>query len=276
MAEAVQSNFNSDIKLRAIGRITSSGQISQQDFATLTNDDTNGLTIGPDNWITVGPDHALWFTENDSDHIGRFAPADSSNSTTTNTPGVPATVAVYQAIIPGPGCDTKGGVWDQPINATVKCLRNQGKMLLTHGPNLHDIGQVTFNEYSNQAFPPNVEVSVQIDGLTAGCAGVLTRGNNFPGYGFEICADDSWVIYAYSPVDGTSTALLAGNVSPSSTYTLTASSIGQNEALTVNNTEVGSVGDSTNLQGAYVGLIVDDSVSANSATFSHFVFTELP
>jgi hypothetical protein len=204
---------------------------------------------------------------------GQSSLGNSPNFTRTNTPPVPATVTPYQAVIPGPGCDTHGGIWGQPLNATVKCLHQTGKMLMKHGPNFPDFGLVNFYGYSDQTLPPDVEVSVQIDGLTAGCAGVLTRGHDIPGYVFEICTDGSWFIYGYSPSDGTGSTLLAGSITTSRIYTLIASSSGPKETLTVNNTEVGSVVDNTTLQGGYVGLLVDDTVSANSATFSHFVLT---
>lgn len=130
----------------------------------------------------------------------------------------------------------------------------------------------------NGHFPTNYKVSATIDVSKAqeGCAGLSARqGTKGNFLAFVICPDGYWAII----LDTTSFKTLAdGSIQANNSYSLTASSVGDQQSLIINGTIVKTVTDGTLTITDHLSLFVGIYNSTNNVTalFSNFVFTPLP
>ena len=181
--------------------------------------------------------------------------------------------AAYTAKSPGPGCDTGGALWavspDAPIS--LRCLPKKGTQITVLPKKF---GSMEFGSPEiTQA--QNYRVSVQIDFSSAphACVGILTRFSDPGFYENAICADGNWDL-------GRSldkfTALAYGQVAPTHTYTLEATTDGPKQSLTINGIEKASVTDGTLTTGHIVLEVVNRDISTKSVVLSDYSYNPLP
>jgi hypothetical protein len=180
--------------------------------------------------------------------------------------------ATYTAKSPGPGCDTGGALWiivpGAPIS--LRCLPTGTRITVLP----KKLGSVGF-------FPPgntlvqNYRVSVHIDFSSAphACVGILTRFSNPGFYENAICADGNWDL---GRVSDKFTALAYGQIAPTRTYTLEATTDGPKQSLTINGIEKASVTDGTLTTGHIVLEVVNRDISTKSVVLSDYSYTPLP
>ena len=150
---------------------------------------------------------------------GATAPA-GANPTAT----APASSAgIYSASLPGPGCDTNGGIWTPKGLDGISCPSQSGTELVINASGAR--GYLFLQLANNQAFTPNNTISIagtlgdNASGYQAKCVGLAEVDAN-TGFSAEFCNTGQWFIYSISS-GGSILQTLAKNVS----NTLTAAAI---------------------------------------------------
>ncbi len=186
----------------------------------------------------------------------------------------------YMAPVPGFGCDKGAGQWKPASQAedyvTTHCLPNG--LAVSQGSSAKYAGRVSFY-WLNGNFPANYKVKARIDvsGLNAGCAGIVTRTDEQAGgYVFIVCSDGSWQILSFDS-NGKGHQLAQGQVAQRSTYNMEATSNGPIQSLSLDGAQVASVSDKTYTTTDHIELTLSlPQGSAGTAVFSNFVFMPLP
>jgi hypothetical protein len=181
--------------------------------------------------------------------------------------------AAYTAKSPGPGCDTGGALWavspDAPIS--LRCLPTGTQITVLP----KKFGSMEFDspEFTQAQ---NYRVSVQVDfsRFPDGCVFILTRLSD-PGFFYQnaICADGSWNLGRNLDKF---TALAYGQIAPTRTYTLEATTDGPKQSLTINGIEKASVTDDTLTTGHIVLEVLNRDISTKSVVLSDFSYDPLP
>ena len=185
----------------------------------------------------------------------------------------------YRTHLPGEGCDINGGLWSSGLNGSFACGPNATHVTMGKG---EYIGELFFDWKDGYTFPTNTTVGVTVSGLRfATCAGVQTRIRNTDhgAYGFYICGDGQQLIHRYDADTGDSKTIggLDQPHAPSGdTFTITASSIGDQQCMQVTGQPKFCVTDTTYGTTNAVSIAVFSAESGGSADFSDFVFTPLP
>jgi hypothetical protein len=197
------------------------------------------------------------------DFIGTGSQA-SNAPTATAAPGATATVPAsstgsYSASLPGPGCDTKGGIWTPKGLDGISCQTQSGTALVINATGAR--GYLFLQLPNNQAFTPNNTLSITAtlgengNGYQAKCVGLAEVDAN-AGFSAEFCNTGQWFIYSISS-DGSILQTLDKNVS----NTLTAAQIsltisGSKLTFSVNSTPVDSI-SITAIQPARIAIVYD-------------------
>ena len=178
----------------------------------------------------------------------------------------------YTAPIPGPGCDTHGGVWKADFDTQTSCLSDR---LHVTSP---DVGSVSFSgTATNSIFPQNYEVSVDVAPLSSLDAGLVVHqtATNQDGYEFGIDSIGAWSIYDRNSSGSANTQLPLGNVAAAAQYHLDVKVKGTAITLAINGTQVNQFTDTEFPGGNSVGLIVYAGEGTAQADFKNFVFKNL-
>ncbi len=185
----------------------------------------------------------------------------------------------YTANVPGPGCDTGGGVWEPPAlylgkSTTLHCT--PAGLVISQAQDANLLGEARFF-WTGAAFPANYQVATMIDlsQLNGGCAGFLTRTNAAQsGYSFAICQNGGWWI-ARVDAGGQPTLLTSGLVTlTSNLVAMQATLKGPALSLTLNGAAVGSASDATYTATSEIDLIAQTPQAVSgSVTFAGFTFT---
>lgn len=203
---------------------------------------------------------------------------------TSYVPPVPPTATpdlnlYYSTSIPGPGCDTSGGIWHMEDVGTQASCSASG-MKLTQATNAPYIAEVFFlGPQIDYIFPQNYTIRVETSQLEnrATCAGVETREQTTGagGYSFEVCGDGTWNIYQYVDPTGAARLEASGNLTNTPAYLIQVTGQGTTQHFSVNGTILQDLSDTTYPDTATVGLIVDTGSTATggSALFSNFIYT---
>ena len=187
-----------------------------------------------------------------------------TNPTGTVVTGATATVpapsaSAYSADLPGPGCDTKGGIWTPKGLDGISCPSQSGTALVINATGAR--GYLFLQLPNNQAFTPNNTLSItatlgeNANGYQAKCVGLAEVDAN-AGFSAEFCNTGQWFIYSISS-DGGILQTLDKNVS----NTLTAAQIsltisGSKLTFSVNSTPVDTI-SITPIQPARVAIVYD-------------------
>ncbi len=180
----------------------------------------------------------------------------------------------YGPTIPGSDCDNGGANWSvvsgSPIS--ISCLKSGLEVKIVG----RSAGRISFIPPSG-VFTQNYRVSVQVDfsHLLGGCVSIETRATSVENYSNLICYDGSWGIHRM--VGKAETILALGAFRRATSYTIEATTIGANQRIAIDGTELGSVSDTTLTTTMSVNLrIYNFGSSMGSVIFSNFVFTPLP
>ncbi len=196
-----------------------------------------------------------------------------SNQQASNAPGATATPGAnptatatltsssgtYSATLPGPGCDTSGGIWTPQGLDGVSCPTQSGTELVINATGAR--GYLYLQLPNNQAFSPNNTISVagtlgdNGSGYQTKCIGLAELDAN-TGYSAEYCNTGQWSIYSISS-GGSIIQTLAKNVS----NVLTAAEIslslkGSMLTFSINNAAVDAI-SITPIQPARVAIVYD-------------------
>jgi hypothetical protein len=199
----------------------------------------------------------------------------------------------YQALIPGPGCDSGGtlslpsgdsslprGDWSVPpgFPITTRCLRTGLQVAAAH----RGSGDVQFLPPSG-TFPQNYRVSVQVNlsHMPDGCASIYTRSTSAGHYVTSICTNAlpgaQTYVWGIQRVDSATFKQLAlGTVPKANEYTLAATAANSTQQITIDGASA-SVSDAKFSATRSISLgISDSSPQGGSAVFSNFRFMPLP
>jgi hypothetical protein len=183
----------------------------------------------------------------------------------------------YHTNTPGK-CDTGGADWSTSSNVTATCAANATHLVQGSQSVL---GTIFFNWKSGNTFPANYSAEVTVSGMASNvCASELTRASGYTGYGFRVCGDGEQSIIRFAATDGKPTTLTPASlpgvpVSPS--YTIVASSIGDQQCMQIGSQPKVCVTDATYTRTDNVDLAVDKAPGGGGAAdFSNFTFTPLP
>ncbi len=208
----------------------------------------------------------------------------SGSHTTINTPSVtPNPQPPYVAQVPGPaddGCDSGSGLWLARSLTLMQFSCGTTGMKLTEIPNINVIATMGFlGSSSEYRFPTNYTVTVDTNIVSDNaCAGLLTHGTGYVGYGFLICYDGLFYVNVYDASTGAPKTLDSGNV-----YDITSHSLHLQIAVRdftqvfqVNGAPISTIIDTTYSNTSFIGLVVDAGTSGGSAVFSNFTYTPSP
>ncbi len=224
-----------------------------------------------------------------SEEFSQFAFTALSDSTLSDTDAVATATATaqaqttfstpYKATVPGQGCDTGGGKWANPavfgLGASAACTKSGLQLTVSNSA-----GAISEEEFYllTGSFPQNyaVQVTASLNKSSGGCAHIFTRETDQgAAYSFEVCADGSWSLDAYSSSNATN--LAHGSVAAKSSHIISATSNGSTQVLKIDGHQVASQSDSTLTTTDSIGLGIDVPQGASgSVTFSDFIFTPLP
>lgn len=189
----------------------------------------------------------------------------------------------YLAEVPGPGCDTHGGMWQSESSSTQVSCSASG-MKISQPINAPYIAEVFFDgpQSGDFTFPQNYTTSVQVSQLENQdtCAGVMTREqqDGAGGYSFLVCGDGTWTIFQYDQTTGYSSRLATGKINRATSYLLQVIGKDSTQRFSVNGANEVDLTDRTYLSTSSLGLVVDTGAAAagGSAIFSTFVFSTRP
>lgn len=185
-----------------------------------------------------------------------------------------AATGSYFAARPGPGCDRGAAQWAvlDPPQTQVGC-QAAGTLLAAPVGGRADLGFTP----PDGTFPADYRVSVTaaLPRRPGRCVLIGLRMTGVNGYRDGVCSNGGWFIdVADEPASST---LAHGAVAPAARYTLTATTDGDEQTLTVNGVTVARVRNGAVTTTAYLlieaaGLVPDPG----SAVLSDFRFTPLP
>jgi hypothetical protein len=193
-------------------------------------------------------------------------PAGTTAPGATRTPGANPTTTTstsstsgYSASLPGPGCDTRGGIWTPKGLDGISCPTQSGTELVINTTGAR--GYLYFQLPNNQAFAPNNTSTITAtlgensNGYQAKCVGLAEVDAN-TGFSAEFCNTGQWFIYSISN-DGSILQTLDKNVS----NTLTGANIsltirGSTLAFSVNSAPVDAI-SITPIQPTRIAIVYD-------------------
>ncbi|HEX6777229.1 MAG TPA: hypothetical protein VF099_03455 [Ktedonobacterales bacterium] len=175
------------------------------------------------------------------------------------TATTPASLTGYTASLPGPGCDTRGGIWTPRGLDGISCPTQSGTALVINATGAR--GYLYLQLPNNQAFAPNNTLSITAtlgengNGYQAKCVGLAEVDAN-TGFSAEFCNTGQWFIYSISS-DGSILQTLDKNVS----NTLTSAKIsltisGSTLTFSVNSTPADAISIMP-IQPARVAIVYD-------------------
>ena len=190
---------------------------------------------------------------------GTTAPEATATRGANPTATAPASVTGYSASLPGPGCDTRGGIWTPKGLDGISCPTQSGTALVINATGAR--GYLYLQLPNNQAFAPNNTLSISAalgenaNGYQAKCVGLAEVDAN-AGFSAEFCNTGQWFIYSISS-DGSILQTLDKNVS----NTLTSANIslrisGSTLTFSINGTPADAI-SITPIQPTRVAIVYD-------------------
>jgi hypothetical protein len=184
----------------------------------------------------------------------------------------------YSAQAPGPDCDSGQAKWTiDPVNTTTTCSSAGTTLALGNVASTSGIRQITLAfTPPARGFPTNYRVSVHIDfqGQSQSCLTLSTRYDGTGGYLNDVCASGAWDITRLDP-NATPTLASGTHPQPLSGATVTATTQGSAQTLSINGAVVSSVTDATYTATSFVSLSVTNPAGGD-AILSQFSYTPLP
>lgn len=207
----------------------------------------------------------------------------------TRTPGAnPSATAPasstsgYSASLPGPGCDTRGGIWTPKGLDGISCPTQSGTALVINATGAR--GYLYFQLPNNQAFAPNNTSTITAtlgensNGYQAKCVGLAEVDAN-TGFSAEFCNTGQWFIYSISN-DGSILQTLDKNVSNTLTGAKISLSIsGSTLTFSVNSAPVDAI-SMTPIQPTRIAIVYDcvgyganSTIGGNSLLVNNFTYS---
>lgn len=203
--------------------------------------------------------------------------ATATEATATQTSTLPPSTAPYSARVPGPGCDTGEGVWNNahPESAEITCT-SAGVDVKTPS-NAANFGDLQFT-WPGHPFPSSYSVRVEITLTQNSCGGIRVRNSGFSGYGFYVCylgTGGVWVFRKFDEVGNTTRT--SGNVAMGSSALLKVRVADGVQELSIDNEPPIYTGhDASYSKTDYLVLSAYGGGSyPGSATFSNFIYAPL-
>ncbi len=181
-------------------------------------------------------------------------------SLTPSASSVP-NVGSYAAAVPGPGCDTGGGIWSAEVSTKVQCPSDSAQISsgLVAAIDLTGVGNAA-------VLPQNYTVRVMVtpDRRNVEGAGISIRRTLGGGYDVVINPRGAWFVRSLNTANEPE-----GQVTASASYRLEVKVVNATATLFINGRKVGSFGNVES--GTEVGLIS----YAAPARFKQFAFTPI-
>jgi hypothetical protein len=181
----------------------------------------------------------------------------------------------YEAKIPGDGCDKGGATWQNGNYVTATCGAGALHLVAT---NKSYIGSIYFSWLPSYVFPANYSERLTVSGLQSySCAYIFSRFSRSAGtgYGFMGCSNGFQSILRYPQGGSGPTHLQDFHGIATASFTMSASTIGNNLCLQVGTQPKSCVQDATYTSTEAIQIAVGDAIGS-AADFSDFVFTPLP
>jgi hypothetical protein len=198
-------------------------------------------------------------------------------STTASTTSAPV---AYATTLPGPNCDTGGGVWEHLGDASLAGTCEKNGFLLKKNSNFGIAGEVFFDGKGGAPFPASyqVQITATIESGDANAAvGLEVHRQTTRGGEILAAANAVWE-FDLNDTSGNPQRLAIGFFQkPVKTFTLAVKVMGPVMTLTINGVTVDTITNTTYATTNALALVLEDvgATKPASALFSQFSFTPL-
>lgn len=186
----------------------------------------------------------------------------------------------YTTALPGPNCDTGGGVWEHLGDTSLAGTCEKNGFLLTKSGNFNIAGEVFFDGKASAPFPASYQVQMTAT-ITSGDAnaavGLEVHRQATKGGEILAAANAIWE-YDLNDTSGNPQRLAIGFFQkPVKTFTLAVQVVGPVMTLTINGVTVDTVTNTTYGTTNALALVMEDvgATKPASALFSNFTYTPL-